>query len=154
LARPQVRYGTVMPHPRPPKEFVAGADESPSIDAAIISTNWEEGQARRAPSTIELTMYVESSLVSAYMIRIIGLMSLVRRSTGQEAPSPLFHQSDPQRGPGFLSPTATPWPSAPWHDVLEHGSAKDRSAQSWIVSFSHRWPSATHAAASLRKSDF
>jgi len=38
-----------MPHPLAPKEFVAGADEIPSIDAGILSTNWEEGQARRAP---------------------------------------------------------------------------------------------------------
>src|SRR6185436_185894 len=33
------------------------------------------------------------------------------------APAPSFHESGPQSGPGFLSPTATPWPSAPWHDV-------------------------------------
>src|ERR1700730_12620796 len=33
------------------------------------------------------------------------------------APAPSFHESGPHSGPGFLSPTATPWPSAPWHEM-------------------------------------
>jgi hypothetical protein len=37
----------VIRHPRAPKEFVAENDEIPSIEAVILFTKCEEGQARQ-----------------------------------------------------------------------------------------------------------
>jgi hypothetical protein len=43
-----------MPHPRAPKEFVGGT-ETPSIEAAILSTNWDRVK-RAAPVVADVRM--------------------------------------------------------------------------------------------------
>ena len=55
-----------MTHPRAPKGFVQGKTEIPSFEVAILSTNWDDGQAHRALLSagtidIDLTRDVTSS---------------------------------------------------------------------------------------------
>src|SRR5438094_654260 len=62
------------------------------------------------------------------------------------APAPSFQESSPHSGPGFLSPTATPWPSAPWQDVhrsMNSASPFARSSLSIGIRFADAivfWP--------------
>ena len=51
LSRPRVRDGTVMPHPRAPRGSPEGTTEILSIEAEILSTNRDEGQAFRRALT-------------------------------------------------------------------------------------------------------